>query len=496
MTKMADIQKVLQTFLSEAKALGNETLASKVYRDEPILMTAAQLESCTPPKYLEMRKIAKSSDFYYATEARIFYAQAKFMEDFEDDFDFTDEFSRYFPTYQCMTNLQLRGYFTWRTRVRRGEIVATSLSFVFVYIYELLNLIGVDSALDGYYKLKNFWAAYREIDAKIDGYVKLWLKDYVIYHDLPQELLAHFDDTSFDDAVLVLLNYVNHDEATVFSALNSLSSYDLTQSRFFKEHAADIQKVVFRVFGALAAYYAKNRKNDIYEKFFGKVYCSAYYMFSSAVFYQRAKPDDRVYVINDIYKYRCQNGVWNCERFFSYRGKNKQIGALLKTVDFLMRQKYAYKSALKAGEITKVLHDIINREIDRHLAERERAAAPKIEIDVSRLPQIRQAALTTQIKLIVDEDTAADEPVIAAEPSVSPNEAGLNDVEYRFVQYLLYGGDWRALLHGAGLMLSVVVDAVNDKLFDLIGDTALTEEAGFTAVIEDYIDELKGMVKP
>lgn len=236
--------------------------------------------------------------------------------------------------------------------------------------------------------------------------------------------------------------------------------------------------------------------NDIYEKFFGKVYCSAYYMFSSAVFYQRTKPDDRIYVINDIYRYRCQNGVWNCERFFSYRGKNKQIGALLKTVDFLMRQKYAYKSALKAGEITKVLHDIINREIDRHLAERKRAAAPKIEIDVSRLPQIRQAALTTQSKLIVDEEATADVSVIEAEPPLLANETGLNEVEYRFVQSLLHGGDWQALLSGEGLMLSVLVDAVNDKLFDLIGDTALTEEAGFPAVIEDYIDDLKGMVKP
>lgn len=493
---MADIQKVLQTFISDAKALGNETLASKVYRDEPILITAAQLESYTPPKYLEMRKIAKSSDFYNATEARIFYAQARFMEDFEDDFDFTGEFSRYFPTYQCMSNLQLRGYFTWRTRVRRGEIAVTSLSFVFVYIYELLNLIGVDSPLNGFYILKNFWAAYREIDAKIDGYVKLWLKDYVVYHDLPRELLADFDDTSFDEAVLVLLNYVNHDEEAVFTALNNLSSYDLTHLRFYKEHAADVQKVVFMVFGALTAYYAKNRKNDIYEKFFGKVYCSAYYMFSSAVFYQRTKPDDRIYVINDIYRYRCQNGVWNCERFFSYRGKNKQIGALLKTVDFLMRQKYAYKSALKAGEITKVLHDIINREIDRHLAERKRAAAPKIEIDVSRLPQIRQAALTTQSKLIVDEEATADVSVIEAEPPLLANETGLNEVEYRFVQSLLHGGDWQALLSGEGLMLSVLVDAVNDKLFDLIGDTALTEEAGFPAVIEDYIDDLKGMVKP
>ena len=61
-------------------------------------------------------------------EALIFCKQGKFMEDFEDDFDYRGEFVRYFPTYQAMNDAQLRGYFSWRTRIRRGEINRTSLS--------------------------------------------------------------------------------------------------------------------------------------------------------------------------------------------------------------------------------------------------------------------------------------------------------------------------------------------------------------------------------
>ena len=56
----------------------------------------------------------------------------KGMEDFEDDFDYHGTFIRYFPNYQAMNDLQLRGYFSWRTKVRRGEVGRTSLSFAFV----------------------------------------------------------------------------------------------------------------------------------------------------------------------------------------------------------------------------------------------------------------------------------------------------------------------------------------------------------------------------
>ncbi len=64
------------------------------------------------------------------------------MADYEDDFPYEGEFKSYFPTYESMTNPQLRGYFTWRTHVRGGTVERTSTSFAYVYLYELINGIG------------------------------------------------------------------------------------------------------------------------------------------------------------------------------------------------------------------------------------------------------------------------------------------------------------------------------------------------------------------
>ena len=38
------------------------------------------------------------------------------------------------------------------------------------------------------------------------------------------------------------------------------------------------------------------------------------------------------------------------------------------------------------------------------------------------------------------------------------------------------------------------VYTINEKLMDVIGDTAIIEENGKLAIVEDYIDELKGMI--
>lgn len=56
---------------------------------------------------------------------------------------------------------------------------------------------------------------------------------------------------------------------------------------------------------------------------------------------------------------------------------------------------------------------------------------------------------------------------------------------------VLRGEDAEAAAKVAGRMLSVVIDAVNEKLFDLFGDTVIYDAGDGPAVYEDYEEELK-----
>lgn len=488
---MADIQNLINTI--NKRFNDNDSAVSKIYRDEPILKTAAQMANFTPPKYREMRKLAKSGPGFYASDAaQIFYEQGKFMEDYTDDYQYNGEFRSYYPTYQYMTDQQLRGYFSWRTKVRDGIMDKTSLSFVFVYIYELLMQIGVSSAEEGFYKIKNFWQSYKVIDPKIDYYIKLWLKDYVIYNGLEKHLLDDFSDINFDHTILTLINCYSHSADEVFSALNSLSSYNLENSRFYKLHSDDVKNVVYNVFAELTEYYNKKRKNSICEKFFGKIMANQYVMFKSAVFYNHEMHKDCVYEINDVCKYVCKNGRWTYERFFFFKDKNKQIGELLKTIDFIMRQEYDFKSTLKVDKVKKIYQDILQKVIGELLDDKKRRAAPKIEIDISKLHNIRKTALETQNKLIVEDSEEINIP--DTKPAAQIDASNLNNIEHEFMKCMLYGKNYSDLVKSNGIMLSVLIDSINEKLFDLFSDTVLILEGDKPELIEDYKDELKEII--
>ena len=136
--------------------------------------------------FAEMRRM--TSNFYYDQGADIFYKQAKFMESFEDCYEGYDEFKMYSPKYMSMNDNQLRTYFSWRTKVRKGVVLETSLSYVFVYIYELLHEVGSDSPMDGYRKLCSLLNDYSKYEKKIDRYLKSWIHDYIIYNKLFEEI--------------------------------------------------------------------------------------------------------------------------------------------------------------------------------------------------------------------------------------------------------------------------------------------------------------------
>ena len=60
---------------------------------------------------------------------------------------------------------------------------------------------------------------------------------------------------------------------------------------------------------------------------------------------------------------------------------------------------------------------------------------------------------------------------------------------------LLDGQPTDDLLSGA-LTAELLVDAVNEKLFDLLGDTAVEFVGAQPSIVEDYWDDVKGAVCP
>ncbi len=491
---MEDIQQLIQTIVSNPRIASGSNFASKVYRDEPILFTAPQMARYTPPRIAEMRRLAPRNDKYgYG----VFYKQAKFMEDYEDDFDYRGEYIQYSSTYEHMTDAELRGYFTWRARVRKGVVEKTSLSFAFVHIYELLNCVGVASPEEGFHALYRFWQSYREHDHRIDAYVVVWLRDMVLYHDLDPALLDALPGKAMDEAVTVVLNYREHDAATLFPALLVLSSYKLAESKFYQTRPDEVKDAVCRVFSDVSAWFDKRKNKSACEHYFGRMRSSPYFEFKTVPFGLGIPRVNRVVTISQWQRFVCVDGNWTLEQVERYGKKNDRIGAILKMVDYLLRQRYEFKSNLQPGKMSKVLRDKIEKSLAAFLQERKAKAPRAIAIDVDKLHGIRAAALATQSKLLVDE---AEE--IAEREDTQPEEAhpasasatGLSEVEVAFLGRLLAGEGVSDLIKEHRLLPSVLVDAINEKLFDELGDTAIVEGATGPEVLEEYQSVLKGII--
>ncbi|MDR2869567.1 MAG: TerB N-terminal domain-containing protein [Deferribacteraceae bacterium] len=470
-----------------------------IYKDEPIIIPASELSRrAVPSRYREMRRLASRNGFYHDNDARIFYEQAKFMADFEeDDFDYPGTFFRYYPTYQAMNDIQLRGYFSWRTRLRHGELRKTSPCFALVYAYELLHQIGVEDAEAGFHALEDFWKGYRKFDQQMDLFLRIWLKDYVVYYNLNKTLLVGLldEDLLIDKHAAVLLNYKEHSQEAVFEALNGLSSYKIDESTFFKDYAEDVKAVTCAVFADLAS-----RDGQFAQpagSMFGRMQSSAYAMFSTAVFHPLRPPEDEGYYrFSDTHSYRYEKGHWSCERFFCYSGQKQPISSLLKTIDFMMRKSYKFKSPLRASkaELPKDTPALIEKKIAELQARKRRAAQPKIEIDVSKLQGIRQAAQETQEKLIVEEEpTITITEQLASDSDITDTvpQSSVQTIEHGLLQHLLYGKPFDL---PKGTTIAILVDSINEQLFDNFNDAVLIDNDGKAELVEDYIDELKRLI--
>lgn len=577
-----DVKMLIERIMAEARTHQSARFSNELYADEPILKTGRQMQNFLPDQYRKMREISrwqedpKGGAGRWLSEAELFYRQGLLMADFEDDCPYNGTFKSYFPTYNAMSDRQLRGYFTWRAQVRRGNIEETSTSFAFLYLYELICGIGVDNPRDGYDKIKAFWDTYRAFEPGIDRFARVWLQDYAVFHGLDPKLLLDSKTVAFDNALIELRRAARdlvpapapsdlpparrktseptlplppdgaHEER-LMAAIDALSTYNLNNSRLDRSHHRDLRHVACAVYVRMARYYDTHRKTGIVASLFGEETAMPYTMFASAVFFAPERHEDCEYRLDPIHIYRCQNGFWECMRIHGSRQKSSKLGEMMRACDQRLRLALDPGHPLKEEKIPKYLAKIIDDEITAWLSWDAAHQPVKIDIDLSQLGHIRSAAAQTREALLIDEEREDDVPMEAEatlieqpntesapgmtagpgematrqdepdEPTVSTEEFGvvapllvsvpapvtpasaeaankLAPAADAFLRALLERNTAQATLAVAqsGKSEDMLVDSINEALFDLVGDTVIEFGPEGPQIIEDYEADVRG----
>ena len=472
-------------------------LDDTIYEDEAILPQRRKEAADLPPLLARARALAET-DFPLARQ-EIFLRQGRLLADFEDDVPYVGDPVRYYPTYQSLTDEELRGYFSWRPKVRAGEVAAAPLTFIFLYSYELINLIGVKSAEDAYERLLFLWRNYASSGWNVRQYLQGWLTDFVIYYGLDPELLSASSEKIYNQNIAVMENIEQLPQDTVLAAVKQLAPKWLSRSRFYAVHFEEMDIVIHRVLRGMAAHYAASCKRSLAEQLFGALLPRPMHIFRQAVFCNPLRRRKYRYVIDGHCVCRCENGIWSSNwRPVSSRSGRK-LEKLLKTIDQIMREEYAFGSPIQ-GEISVRWIGKLIRETTRDMLEKRAAAErSRIRIDIALLDKIRSDAAITREKLVTGEDEEPEAPAPATAPAHAPEpeeqaaataeSPALSEPETRLLKCLLYGED-AGWLRQEGYMRSVLADAINEKLYDAFGDTVLDDDC---RPVADYLDDLKEM---
>ena len=470
-----------------------------VYRDEAIRPRFQPPEETLPSLLRAARSLESGTYGGWQSREVIFIKQAKLLVNYEDDYAYSGNVVRYYPTYQSLTDQELRGYFSWRTKLRRGDMQKAPATFAFLYIYELLNQIGVEEPMEGYRKLKAFEAAYGQLDDTVLPYLQRWLFDYILYYHLPTDLLLDSEQAVFDRNLLVLQETAQYDTPRILEAVKFFAPKWLGRSRFYAQHREDMDTVIAGVLRGISEHHAARSKRTMVEQYFGPRRIQQVSLFDTAVFLNKTRGEDREVILDPLCVYRCRRGLWSAEKYsISSRG-NPKLEDLMKTVDSVMRELYQDRHPVKPALDTKWILKLIAEQIHSLLDEKKAAEAKKLHLDYGKLDKIRSDAAVTRDKLIVDEEEEVSFPQpeeprqepAAPQPGEIP-DTPLTQQESRFLRCLLYGGDL-SWLRQEGLIPSVLADSVNEKLYDTFLDTVLTVEEQ-PSPVEDYLDELKEMV--
>ena len=374
-----------------------------------------------PPKIREMQKYYYYADGSFRMKCWNFYRQGKFMETYEDDAPWEEMITRYYPTYHDFNIRQLRGYFSWRTRVRKGDFSKAPATFVFLYLYELLNGIGTRSPEDGFEKMQAFEKGYLDAglgNAFLRRQLYRWMCGYAVLSNFPPETARRYlepDALARDEALAVLAAPETAEDGAVLDALGAVSGKRLEQSPAFKKDASRAR--------CLFAAAWRQGGGALFAACFGKQASYHWTPLPKAIYFELHPHPDADYTLDSARSYHCRGGDWWEVRYEPLHFDHEKLRAFLRETDRRLRR------ALKAGHYLRENPEeawaapFLEAALQEERRAQQEAARPKFTIELSALEKIRADAAQTRDSLLTEAEMDAP-PVLEHAKNTTGNLAG------------------------------------------------------------------------
>ncbi len=429
-------------------------------------------------------------------------------------------FMSYWPTYDSMDSRQRAWYFYWRSQVKKGNYLETDLSYIFIYIYELINEVGYTSKEEGYQLLQQIWKVYRATFPKLDTYLEEWLVDYMFLHHM-EHLLPEMMRENERIATHYLYNlylYKNYIEGTAVidqRDILKIMHYDIEKSKFYTAGYSEILiEVLTQIVHRIDAFMQSSYDQNIFRFFMPqeqksmtrKVYKSA------------------IYAGNEIYQRQYID-------FLGHAPLSNFFDSITKYIENRLRQKYEFAGRLRGIELEEVFCKIIDEGLgleqrkreDKLSSQKEKDYKPvSIRLDANKVQGLRDESEEMRVLLELQEDEVGCEIQIPNEVKIEMQEVGgeaieqthqeapgiseeisemasalevLEDYQLEALQIIRSHKEVETRLNNLamnlGTMADLLVDEINEAFYESMGDLMIDTSIMPPVIMEEYVVEIK-----
>ena len=413
-------------------------------------------------------------------------------------------FFSYVPQYNQLNDAQRSFYFWFRSCARRGEYLPADLSYVLLYVYELINLGDRLDPKQTQDQLVGLWNAYGEKYAGITVKLADWICDYSLIHRLPPPREGR---SRLIAKVIAMKEFFipmprGDVEGCARSLLRYCNSYDYKTSKF-----------------------ATPENLPLFDRHVhGALLCAVrYYSADGRLLSGLGSEDSRL--SRDAYagalcvadeKYRIE------VQYCSFSRSNELrflVGDVVKYAENKLRAHLGIKSRMTVysipSELTRLIDEYFLRELPKRIPpkkEQEKQAyealyeLPRKPLSLADAKRIELESWDTTRELVDAFEEAKDgSEVPAPVPPPPPTEEQpwekteatdgwrplLGDLFFVLLQTAR--GDRGAIgsyARKTGTLADVIAERINEVAWDRLGDAVLEECDGGYALMEEYREEL------
>lgn len=208
-----------------------ERIKNKKFYDEDSIILDKYKNIRTPKEIINSFNICRMENSFILDSIKYSNMQGLICE--------FEPFMQYWPTFRSLNHRQKQWYFYWRSCVLSKNYIDTDLSYIFIFVYELLNYSFNKNAAFNISMLERLRDAYSSRYNTLEKYLNRWINDFLVELDQTDLIKENY---FIQDKMYRILNEnidnlskISITEWKRFIVYNNTKFFDKNKNKIYKE---------------------------------------------------------------------------------------------------------------------------------------------------------------------------------------------------------------------------------------------------------------------